>query len=132
MRVKYDLPCQHFLHLYHSSLSIELLAVKGIPVCSIPKTQLGQKIAKDLWILILLVWLFHLLNTIANGDLYMSHNLSRNNKDDGDLEVMIFISESWRMEYSSRRKLNQSLMIEDTMEMISSLWLNRNCAGLSE
>ena len=54
----------------------------------------SSKCAQDAFILVLLVFLFHLLKKVEKGELYMSHILSKNKTDDGDLDVTMSMSES--------------------------------------
>ena len=68
-----------------------------------------------------LEWPIQTLNTVKKGEEYISHILSRNNMEDGDLDMTILIRESWRRENSSEGKRSQSLKMDDkVVEMILS------------
>ena len=68
-----------------------------------------------------LEWPIQTLNTVEKGEEYISHILSRNNMEDGDLDMTILIRESWRRENSSEGKRSQSLKMDDkVVEMILS------------
>ena len=61
------------------------------------------------------------LNAVEKGEEYISHILSRNNMEDGDLDMTILVRESWRRENLSEGKRSQSLKMDDkVVEMISS------------
>jgi len=65
---------------------------------------------------------FQTLNTVENGIAYISHILSRNNMEDGDLDTTMLISESWRSDSSSDGKWSQSLKIDDKVVEMSFVW----------
>ena len=77
--------------------------------------------ASDLSMFALLVRAFQTLNTVENGIAYISHILSRNKTEDGDLDTMMSISESWRSESSSEGKWSQNLKINDKVVETSSV-----------
>ena len=70
------------------------MVFQGISRCKGVKVNLFSKSSKEFFILVLLVHLFHLLKTVVNEDLYMSHTLSRNKMEESDLEVTMWMRES--------------------------------------
>ena len=71
-----------------------ILTILGWLVVSPSNINWFSKFAKQFFNFVLLVHLFHLLKTVVNGDLYMSHTLSRNEMDGNDFDVIISMRDS--------------------------------------
>ena len=89
-----------------------------------------RNFSKDLLMLPLLVRPFQTLNTVKNGVLYISHVMSRNKIEDGDLDAIMSIRESWIRESLSEGKWSQSLNIEDIVVETISVWSYLKGAGV--
>ena len=71
-----------------------------------------------------------LLNTVEKGVLYISHILSKNNIEVGDLDDTMSRSVSWASESSSAGNRSQHLSVEDMMEVSRSVSSYRNGLGV--
>jgi len=70
------------------------------------------------------------LNTVEKGVLYISHILSKNNIEVGDLDDTMSRSVSWASESSSVGNRSQHLSVEDMMEVSRSVSSYRNGLGV--
>src|SRR5437016_4984230 len=62
-----------------------------------------------------------LLNTVKKGVRYISHILSKNKIEEGDLEVMMSMSVSWTRDSSSAGKRSQHRSVDDTVDVTRSV-----------